>query len=207
MDVQSIRLRSIRRARECGIVVPASLPLLDDDIELRDHSDVVNRLLALNVVAAVAHGFDRRRALNWLDRENLNDTIANSERAFLERGVGDPRAFKIQVEGLWALAWAVEMVSGLNYFRDCNPNFVTLLPNLKFDASSASMRSKAKLRSIEEIAAECDLGYCLHWAIRQSAINRKLPPAELKEYLVVERRRSLEWLLSDDDWDAIPLDT
>jgi hypothetical protein len=207
MDVQSIRVRSIKRASERGVVVPSNLPFLDVDIQLRKRPDIVNRLLALNVVAATAYGFDRRRAVKWLDRECLNDAVAASERAFLEHGVGDPRAFQVQVEGLWALAWAVELVSGLDYFRDCNPNFVTLLPNLKLDAPSAPIRTNAKLRSIEDIAAECDLGYCLHWAIRQSAINRKLPPAVLKEYLVVERRRSLEWLLSDDDWDAISLDT
>ncbi len=66
---------------------------------------------------------------------------------------------------------------------------------------------KARLRSDDQIVSAADLAYCLHWAIRQSELEGKRPPGKVPPYVVVERRRALEWLLSDEDWDDVPLDT
>jgi hypothetical protein len=82
-----------------------------------------------------------------------------------------------------------------------------MLPNLKVSQSSGDFRKKAHPRPLEQVVAACDLAYYLHWAIRQAELSGKQPPGNLKSYVVVERRRALEWLLSKEDWDEVPLDT
>jgi hypothetical protein len=84
---------------------------------------------------------------------------------------------------------------------------VLRLPDLKGNASSADFQSNAKLRPDEEIAAACDLAYCIHWAVRQSHLKGVKMSGKVQPYVVVERRRALEWLLTDASWEEVALDT
>lgn len=202
-----IRARSLSVTTKAGLSIPASLPLLDDGLRLRQQDEVVDRLLCLTAVAAAAYGFDKAKAVAWLRQEQLDAKLTDAERRFVERGEGRPQVFQVQVEGMWALGWVVGIVPQLDFWKDSDSRFVTLLPNLKVAQSSSEWRRKEKLRSLDDVTAACDLAYCLHWAVRQAEIEKKQPPAKLKGYVVVERRRALEWLLSDEAWDAVSLDT
>ncbi len=82
-----------------------------------------------------------------------------------------------------------------------------MLPNLKASEASAEFRNRVNPRSVAEVVVVCDLAYCLHWAIRQSELRRERLPGNLKPYVVLERRRALEWLLSQEAWDEVPLHT
>lgn len=108
---------------------------------------------------------------------------------------------------MWALAWALGLVQELDFWKDCDNGFVTMMPNLKTEESGEEVRSKSRLRPVDELASACDTAYCLHWAVRQSELEGKRPPDALKPYVVIERRRALEWLLGDEPWDALSLDT
>lgn len=207
MDLKQIRTQSLDVAAKAGVKIPESLPLLDDGISARPTADAVNRLLVLNIVAAVSYGFDRVKALAWLKQEKLDGLLTPTESAFVTSGVGTPQTFQVQIEAMWALAWALGMVPQIDFWKDCDTRFAAMLPNLKINQSGAEWHGKAKMRSAAELIAACDLAYCLHWAVRQAQLENKTPPARLKSYVVEERRRSLEWLLSNERWDAVPLDT
>jgi hypothetical protein len=207
MDLKRIRNESIQVAKRLGVDVPPTLPLLDTGLETRNADQVVSRILAMNAVAAMAYGFDKAKAASWLNQEALNDSLSEQEKHFVFEGKGQPDRFKGQIEGMWALAWAMGIVSELNFSKDCDNGFATTLPNLKRSQSSAIFRKRIDPRPLEQVVAACDLAYCLHWAIRQAELGGKRPPANLKTYIVVERRRALEWLLSKDVWDEVSLDT
>jgi len=207
MDLKRIRDESIGAAKRLGVDVLATLPLLDAGLEMRSASETASRILAMNAVAATAYGFDKAKAIAWLNQEALNDSLSGQEKRFVFEGAGQPDRFKVQVEGMWALAWAMGIANELNFAKDCDNRFAAMLPNLKQSQSGADFRKKATPRPLEQVVAACDLAYCLHWAIRQSELSGKRPPANLKPYVVVERRRALEWLLSKEAWDEVPLDT
>lgn len=207
MDRRRLRDGSIRTAAGLGATVPASLPLLDTDLRLRSGDEVAARLLAMNAVAAVAYGFDRAKATEWLRQETLNGALTDTERRFVVDGEGFPDPFRAQIEGMWALAWAIQLVSEMDLAKNCDDRFAAMLPNLKRAESSVTLRASAKLRSEEEIAAACDLAYCLHWSINQAKLDGGALPPKLKANVVIERRRALEWLLSSEEWDEVPLDT
>lgn len=207
MDLKRIREESIRTARELGVDVWPTLPLLDAGLEMRSADETVSRILAMNALAATAYGFDKVRAIDWLKHEVLTDSLTQQERRFLFEDVGQPNRFQVQVEGMWALAWAMRIVNEMNFGKECDNRFAATLPNLKVNQSSEEFRNTASPRPLEQVVAACDLAYCLHWAVRQSELSGKRPPGNLKPYLVVERRRALEWLLTKESWDEVPLDT
>lgn len=206
MDLKRIRDELVEAARQLGVQLTV-LPLLDAGLEMRSASETTSRILAMNAVAATAYGFDKAKAIAWLNQEALTNSLSEQERRFIFESVGLPDRFKVQVEGMWALAWAMGIANELNFAKDCDNRFVMMLPNLKQSQSSADFRKKANPRPLEQVVAACDLAYCLHWAIRQSELVDKRSPGNLKPYVVVERRRALEWLLSKEAWDDVPLDT
>jgi hypothetical protein len=194
-------------ASQLGYEVNESLPLLDGDLRMRSEDSVVKRLLCLHAAAACAYGFDRQRAIAWIGRERLSESLTAEERGFIEHGHGDPNRFRVQIEAMWALAWALGIVSALEYGKPCGEGFVALLPNLKTAETTDSLRQNASLRSAAEIAASLDLAYCIHWAIRDAGIARRPARKQIQPYVIVERRRALEWLVGEDDWDDLSLDT
>lgn len=207
MDLNLIREQSLKTASRLGFEVSKTLPLLDEVQNTRTADETVKRLVCLHATAACAYGFDRGKARTWLEQENAWGDLTASEQQFIEGGNGDPNRFKIQVEGMWTLAWALGIVPHLDFAKDCDNKFVMVLPNLKIGEKSDALRSKVKPRATEEIIAACDLAYCLHWAVRQAQLTGGKLPGKVQPYVIEERRRALEWLLSNDLWDEVPLDT
>ncbi len=207
MDLELIRNQSLQTAERLGYNVIKSLPRLDEAVRTRSLDEAVKRLLCLHAAAACAYGFDRKKALSWLQQENANQSLAASERQFLEQGIGDPNRFKIQIEGMWTLAWVLGLTPNLDFGKDCDGGFAALLPNLKVNENSSSLRQRTKLRSVEEIIRADDLVYCLHWSVRQAQLDGGKPPGKVQPYVVEERRRSLDWMLSNEQWDDVSLDT
>jgi hypothetical protein len=200
-------MKSLLAASRLGYFVNSNLPLLDDIDFIKPVEDVVGRLLCLHALAASSYGFDRTKARLWLTNENLWDSLVNDEREFINGRQGDSHRFKVQVEGMWAIAWALQVVPGPVFDHQCDSNFVLLFPNLKSLEGSQSFRSKLLLRRRSDIIAACDLAYCLHWAVRQSSLICSNSSGQLPDFVIIERRRALEWMLSGKTWNEISLDT
>ncbi len=120
MDLKRIRDQSIQTAKPLGVDVLPTLPLLDAGIEMRSADDAVSRILSMNAVAATAYGFDKAKAIAWLNQEELIDSLSEQEKRFIFEGVGQPDRFKVQVESMWALAWAMGITNELNFAKDCD---------------------------------------------------------------------------------------
>lgn len=203
---QDWRRASIEQLSQPGLQVPAHLPLLEGDlIHLRTTQAVVDRLLCLCVVVSVSFGFHRREALAWLQEENLLNSLTEAERAFLEYREGDPRIFHGRVEAIWVLCWMIGVVHEVDVFTVCSNDLVHMTPDLKAAEPAASFRQKAELRGTEELATKLDLLYCLHWCLCDARLKNKAFP--LFPNLVTERRRALEWVLFEEDWETMSLDT
>ncbi len=185
-----------------------SLPFFEIPTEkVRSDSDVFARLMILHVVAACAYGFDRIKAKEWINQEGLGMNLTAAEAAFVNTGVGNTEQFKVQVEGMWALSWALGLVPRLDFSKGCDNQFALLLPNLKVLQPATLLRSKVNRPSFSEVVEACDLAYCLHWGIQQVRLTGEAMPSKVVPYVVIERRRALEWLICDDDWDSLSLDT
>jgi hypothetical protein len=207
MDLKQIRDESIQEAKRLGVTALVALPLLEVGLEMKGVDETVSRILTMHALAATAYGFEKTKAVTWLNQEALAGALDEQEKHFLFEGVGQPDQFKMQIEGMWALTWAMGIVNELNFAKDCDQGLVMLLPNLKQSEPSANFRMKANPRPLMQVTAACDLAYCLHSAIRESQITGKPTPGRLDSVRVIERRRALEWLLSKKAWNKVSLDT
>jgi hypothetical protein len=169
--------------------------------------ELLNRALILTALAACGFGFPRPKGLAWIEREGLAEALSPSEERFLRREKGRREGYQKQVEALWALCWVLGVTDSLDFDVACPSDFVTMLPNLKTGEPSDWFRSRCHLRSPEEVGAACDTAYCLHWALREARLAGGPWPPQVIPWILLERRRALEWSLSEDEWDQVPLDT
>jgi hypothetical protein len=171
----------------------------------------VNRILALHACIACSYGFPKQQALGWLEQENLIDHVTESEAKFLHGKAETKRtAFQWRVEAVWSLAWAAGYHPDLDFSQPCSDSLVKILPNLNTNDSSDTFRQKHELRTADELATMVDLAYCLHWAVREEGLRKSVQQGKTNKVqgqVIEERRLGLEWLICDEAWDDVPLDT
>lgn len=113
-----------------------------------------------------------------------------------------------EYECCWALFWALGLVEDIrdaSAICDCE-RAIHLVADAK---DMAGFQAQCRLRSTDEILDMLDLYYRYHWAcVQHKHIDPSCPVGSLNEEVVYERRRGLEWLISEeDDWHDISLDT
>lgn len=209
MDMRQIREENLKIARSLGYPINESLPVLDEVQQIRSLAEATERLLCLYAIVACSYGFPKEQATKWLTREGVVDYLAESEKEYLESNSSKSVNAEKQwlVESLWALAWCVGCHDNLDFSDSCSDNFVQMLPDIAKDAATISFRTRLHLRTESEIAEKTDLAYCLHWAVRNADIKGRKPPGAVPGRVIVERRRTLEWIISQDRWDKVTLDT
>ena len=191
-----------------GLAGNKALPLLDSPPTLRSQGEVVERALTLYCVVAIANGGPAGPAVDWLRAERLTSVLSHDEALWLEkRNESDRDRHLSEEEALWALVWALGFISELKSLEYCEPSLAGLFPRVTRKETSKAFRDRARLRQPQQIFAAADLLYCMHSAIRDAELNRRPTPLPIETYVIEQRRRALEWILSDFDWDDVPLDT
>ncbi len=203
----SIRLETLAHLRGLGITEEVALPGFPCESKVRSLREVVSRCLAMFVTVAVAFDFDRERARYWLSQFALEQSLSESEREFISSPKADPTNFRAKVESLLAVSWSLNLVQNIPANQLCPNNFVSTFPNLKLNEGPDLLIRKCYIRPLAEILRQADLYYCLHWYVRELRFGLLHGRAPLPEYVIVERRRSFEWVLSGEDWDSVRLDT
>ena len=207
--MQEFRRFSQMEASRLGYRVNKRLPLLDVPDDVRTTSEAGRRMLTLYAVVSCSFGFPRQKAESWLVQEQLLDCLTYDEQLFLSNEMEGGERARVQwgIEALWALAWALKLHDNLDFSDSCSDDFIKLLPDIKHLEPSETYAERFELRETAEILAKADLAYCLHWAIRDSELEGKSTLGSVPARVVIERRRALDWLLSQEPWDEVTLDT
>ncbi|MCR5835743.1 MAG: DUF4272 domain-containing protein [Lachnospiraceae bacterium] len=110
-------------------------------------------------------------------------------------------------EAVWSLYYALGLVDDIRDGGEtCDCELAISLVSKK--SSFDEFVSQCKLRDIEEILDMLDLYYRYDWAVTENRIRPNTNIGNLVPSNVVERRRGLEWLISEeDDWYDLSLDT
>lgn len=202
-----IRRRSAAQAKFLGYAVNPGLPAFGgEDVQLRSPQQLRERMLCLTAVLWRAAGLSEGQTRTWLEKGGLVERLTAAENTYLLKPENNP-TMSPRAEALYALAWAGGLVADLDFSRECPKNLVRLFPNVPGGQSAASFSESLPLRSEEQLIEQCDLAYCLHWAIRDAALHGRQPPGKLLPVYVVERRLALEWMIQRVDWDDVALDT
>lgn len=206
-DPAVVRESSWRQVEQKGLRSNPDLPLLDQDISVRQSLEAVgSRLLCMYAMAAHAFGFPLDATRAWVDQEALGDSFSRSERAFLGGNQKYLLEMKIQIDSLYALAWGVSLVGGFSMHGRVPDNLVDCFPDARKSESSSPFRTRLALRPKEEMLPQLDAAYCFHWAWRDARLSRRRMRVN-HEASVEQRRKALEWIMSDEAWDDVPLDT
>lgn len=108
-------------------------------------------------------------------------------------------------ESYWALCWCLGLVDDIkdaSTICDC----LEAALHVFMVSSLEEFKAKCKLRSIDEILEMHDLYYRYNWAINNKKIDQETSVGNLNPSIVIERRRTLEWVLSEiEDWYQLPL--
>ncbi len=209
INFEKIRSNSLKTAKKLGYKTNIHLPLLEESNILKSKEEILGRVCLLHALVGCSYGFPVDNAKNWLEKEKLVAYLTEKERTlFSEVSIKDDFvAYRTKVESIWTLCWVLQKVHVFDFRKLCSDSLVKLLPDLKTGESVTKFSENIELRKAKSVIANCDLAYCLHWAIVDSHINNKDLKLHVAPYVIIERRHALEWLLSKDDWDSVTLDT
>ena len=201
-----------------GIAVNPYLPFTaaDDEVKLKSFDEICNRaiasLLTVQIALDAANG-EHKEAIEYfsdvMDRYGIKDKLNANEQAVYDGTFDQQQLANVawEYECYWALVWALGLIGSdelekVGEICDCEKAIAFVRDN------GNDLRAICRLRSKEEILDELDYFYRLHWACVQHRIKPDTPIGSMDEEVVMERRRGLEWLISDkDDWFDISLDT
>jgi hypothetical protein len=108
-------------------------------------------------------------------------------------------------ECYWTLCWYLGLVEDIRDASDiCDCSKAVSLFNVFLTPDAFQQRCQP--RSVAELLDLEDLYFRCHWAVAERQVNPNAGIGDLNPSVVVERRRALEWLLSEEaDWNALTL--
>ena len=140
-----------------------------------------------------------------LETFNVKDVMTKDEKLLFEKMDKD-LAIQIswQFESYVILLWTLGLIDEVT-FPDTlvEPDSVTAV--VSACDSYREFLEKCKIRSGDEVLDLADLTYRYNWYCVESKINDEEPIMNAE--VVMERHRALNWLLSDEKWDKVEINT
>lgn len=205
------RDRSVTILEAEGIPVNKYLPVIETEAQSLRRSDeeVLQRLLALVVVAVRAETGDEALTQELIQRFGVADSFTPEERRFLETpapGQQDVINFTWRYEAAHVLLWALQIYDQLGPAGEITD--VSAMANVLNGLGPDGLRQRAALRDQAILLDEADLIYRYHWAVRNARLLGEPAPPSLDPSVVMERHYTFNWLIGyGRDWDEVPTDT
>jgi Domain of unknown function (DUF4272) len=199
-------------AQTHSVSVEDTAPAIEDYTEPypRSAREIATRVVILQGVVAVAYEMDAEPVVEWLREQGVWDQVSPREQAFLlESEVTDEQRNRLRwhQEAEWALLWAISHVESLGLpTQGCDTRRLVdeIVPPLGSEINA--FLDSTTLRPPGELLAEDDRTYNL-WCYATSAVRRDEPlPADLRWWVLYERRYAFEWLDGLQDWDEVTCD-
>ncbi|WP_223230290.1 DUF4272 domain-containing protein [Campylobacter concisus] len=190
---------SIKILKKEGVAVLESLPLRyeNDEVTPRDIDEIIKRAVCSFTAIMCActirdEGSLGEENMAWA-KSFLRDAyegLSVKEKEVVEDRADIDTAVNMgwKYESLWILLWALGIAEDIGQMdKICDCEFVMNV------FREGGLKSRSKLRSMDEILSKLDLVYRYHWACVNARVNGT-KAAGLDEEVVMERRAGLEWL-------------
>lgn len=174
-----------QRAIACLIVIQIAC-------DVNNNSDYVE---SLNFFKPLLTRFGVQNSLNEKEQRIINGTFSKQDLIDIDWAY----------EAFWSLCWCLGLVDSISDVSQiCD--WKRAIDFIRESRSFEDFKSKCKLRPVSEILDMQDLYFRYNWAINNQKIDENTEIANLNPSVVIERRRGLEWVLSDiEDWYDISL--
>lgn len=202
-----------------GIACLESLPVIESSasVKLKSIDAVCRRAIACLLSIQLAcdieeqndYGESRELFLNLLKKYHVEKFLLEKEKRLFENKYSSQDVIDVAwtYEAYWALIRVLGVIDDIKMpdtICDCL-KAITLVGDCK---DYEDFKSQCKIRDVEEILDILDLYYRYHWACVEKRVRPDTNIGLLNPDVVVERRKGLEWVMSDiEEWDEIPLDT
>lgn len=202
--------QSEQKLHALGVPIHEGLATIEDDVTIRAKEEVVDRLIALTIVAAKALDAPSTQLQSFIQHFDAMPLLSAQEQQFI-LNTNAPKtvdaAFSWRIESVWLLLWALQLIPQLDDAeQECD---VTIVFKMVLHATKEELLHRSTLRSNEEILAALDFTYRAHWAVKEALINSYATPAKIQASVIYERHYALNWLVHymDQSWDDISTDT
>ena len=203
-DAIAARARSRDIVNNVGFPPPPDWYPTIERGSLRLLHEVEDRALPLNVVINCSFTMPTDVARSWLAANGLEDRLTSGESNYLaeiEAGAApDSQGHQLQIEALWVLVWAASLVPAVDWATYCADTLAAWLPDLRVGEDPRVFRRSTTRRHDSEVLDELDTAFCLTWGCAEANLRGQGDPGNMRQYVMWERRRGLEWLMGVD-WD------
>ena len=205
------REKNYNLLKRLNITAVEKMPCLYDDnnVKLKDTETIVKKIIATFFAIQVACDINNdnyEESIKFfkplLKAYKVEDCLNDKEKRIFDGTYSKQDAIDMDwaYEIYWSICWALGLVDDItnaNRVCDCD-KAIEFVQNSK---GVEDFISKCKVRSISEILDMQDLYYRYNWAINEKKVNKNASIDNLDPSNVIERRRGLEWILSDEeDW-------
>lgn len=209
MTTVIIRENTVRILTQRGIPYLPQLPLIDElpKEKWKTAQQIARRLIVRYSLTGLSHDAEPKKLLAWLESESLDDEILNDERKYFEKkelSKKDIIRLSWNQESLLTLAWCLGLLSELP-LPDLEADLSSIFPKIPPQIEVSKFATQSKRIDLRRILEEADLYYCYHWATRHP--EKWTHPVSLNLDVVIERRRALDWVISDKRFNEVTLDT
>ena len=204
----TLRQTTEARLSELGVRTEVPLPPIEEVDPAKTPHQVGERMVELYSLAGLANDADPQLLVEWLGEIGFNEFLTSREAEFFRHSLSRQEHIDLswRTESLAALAWSVCLLDELAL-----PTQVTsldsLFPRMPPEVEYGDFASQLELRSRTALLEALDFYYCLHWLCRHRRVFSSRFEKKLNMEVIVERRRALEWLFCEEEWDEISLDT
>lgn len=194
-----------------GISFANSLTCLyeDENVKIKSIDEVCKRAIACIIMVQIAcdirnNSYEESKEffVPLLKKFNVEDCLNSKEKRILDGTYTKQDVIDMDwaYETYWALCWflgLVEDISNSSEICDCSLATSFVIDSDSFD----DFKNKCTPRIIHELLDMHDLYYRYHWAINEKHTNPNANIGNINSSIVLERRRALEWILSNEsDW-------
>ena len=212
------RAENNEKIKSMGIFCFEDLPVREssEEVKLKSFDEICKRAIASLIAVQIAYDTNRgefeegkKFFAPMLERYGVADKLISKEQKLIDGDYNNQLVLDVAwtYECYWSLVWALGLVDDITDASDVCDS-VKAIELVARCESYEEFKSKCKLRDIEEILDMIDLYYRYHWATVEKMLYPEKDIGNLDVDVVPERRRGLEWLISDeDDWFNIDLNT
>lgn len=199
-----------------NIVFKENLPCLhkDEQVKTKSLDEICKRALASLIVIQIACDINngdyeesKKFFMPILEKFNVLECLNSKEKRIIDGTYSKQDVIDIdwEYETYWALVWYLGLIDDIadaSKICDCQVacSFVMNANSLE------EFKNKCNPRNIQELLDMEDLYYRYNWAINEKRVNPNANIGNINPSNVIERRRALEWILSEkEDWYEINL--
>lgn len=199
--MEEIRKKSFQQLKSLGFSYNEKLPMLKYTSIEKSRDDIINRSLIVSCLVGLSYSYNKENLLitiNWLKGNKLESFMTPLEKEYLIKDNND-KYFQNQVEALYLFSRVLGLTGMITHDKLCPNSLVSFFPKINKLDSFVYFKSRVMLMPYSKILELADFYYCYHDSIINNLYNPKLKI--IPEYAIIERKRTLEWLIGNISWD------